>query len=72
MQDYYSMNKTTLSIALDYQPEEHHSARYINQLVENLKLKYDYQFGRPREYNLGTMLKLVLIIFQRSNKGLIH
>ncbi|KZU94829.1 Mobile element protein [Lactiplantibacillus plantarum] len=29
MQDYYNMNQTTLSIALDYQPEEHHSARYI-------------------------------------------
>ncbi|WP_236251483.1 hypothetical protein, partial [Lactiplantibacillus plantarum] len=38
MQDYYNMNQTTLSIALDYQPEEHHSARYINQLVESLKL----------------------------------
>ncbi|NSL94165.1 IS1182 family transposase, partial [Lactobacillus plantarum] len=56
MQDYYNMNQTTLSIALDYQPEEHHPARYINQLVESLKLKYDYQFGRPREYNLGAML----------------
>ncbi|WP_353726726.1 IS1182 family transposase (plasmid) [Lactiplantibacillus plantarum] len=63
MQDYYNMNQTTLSIALDYQPEEHHSARYINQLVESLKLKYDYQFGRPREYNLGTMLKLVLLAY---------
>ena len=61
MQDYYNMNQTTLSIALDYQPEEHHPARYINQLVESLKLKYDYQFGRPREYNLGAMLKLVLL-----------
>ncbi len=63
MQDYYNMNQTTLSIALDYQPEEHHSARYINQLVESLKLKYDYQFGRPREYNLGAMLKLVLLAY---------
>ncbi|WP_087852039.1 transposase [Lactiplantibacillus plantarum] len=63
MQDYYNMNQTTLSIALDYQPEDHHSARYINQLVESLKLKYDYQFGRPREYNLGAMLKLVLLAY---------
>ncbi|WP_033615596.1 transposase, partial [Lactiplantibacillus plantarum] len=38
-------------------------ARYINQLVESLKLKYDYQFGRPREYNLGAMLKLVLLAY---------
>ena len=36
MQDYYNMNQTTLSIALDYQPEEYYSARYINQLVESL------------------------------------
>ncbi|MFB9768561.1 IS1182 family transposase [Lactiplantibacillus modestisalitolerans] len=63
MQDYYNMNQTTLSIALDYQPEENHPARYINELVEQLKLKYDYQFGRPREYNLGAMLKLVLLAY---------
>lgn len=63
MQDYYNINQTTLSIALDYCPEENHPARYINQLVENLKLKYTYQFGRPREYNLGAMLKLVLLAY---------
>lgn len=63
MQDYYNINQTTLSIALDYLPEENHPARYINQLVESLKIKYDYQFGRPREYNLGAMLKLVLLAY---------
>ena len=63
MKDYYNMNQTTLSIALDYQSEGNHLARYINELVECLKLKYDYQFGRPQEYNLGAMLKLVLLAY---------
>ncbi|KIO95759.1 Mobile element protein [Levilactobacillus brevis] len=63
MQDYYNMNQTTLSIALDYLPEENHPARYINQLVESLKLTYTYQFGRPREYDLGALLKLVLLAY---------
>lgn len=63
MQDYYSMNQTTLSIALDYLPEENHPARYINQLVESLKITYTYQFGRPREYDLGALLKLVLLAY---------
>ncbi|WP_048000899.1 IS1182 family transposase [Lactiplantibacillus herbarum] len=63
MQNYYNMNQTTLSIALDYIPEENHPAQYINRLVENLKLKYEYQFGRPREYDLGAMLKLVLLAY---------
>ncbi|MFD1456732.1 IS1182 family transposase, partial [Levilactobacillus lanxiensis] len=63
MQDYYNMDQTTLSIALDYLPEENHPARYINTLVESLKLDYSYQFGRPREYDLAAMLKLVLLAY---------
>ncbi len=52
MQDYYNMNQTTMSIALDYIPEENHPARYINTQVESLKIDYNYQFGRPHEYTL--------------------
>lgn len=63
MQDYYSMNQTTLSIVLDHQPEGNHLTRYINELVESLKLKYDYQFGWPWEYNLLAMLKPVLLTY---------
>ncbi|MDM5047436.1 IS1182 family transposase [Levilactobacillus brevis] len=63
MQDYYNMNQTTLSITLDYLPEENHPARYINQFVESLKLTDTYQFGRPREYDLGALLKLVLLAY---------
>ncbi|WP_232842699.1 IS1182 family transposase, partial [Lactobacillus sp. HBUAS51381] len=63
MQSYYNMNQTTLSIALDYVPEENHPARYIDTLVESLKIDYHYQFGRPREYDLAAMLKLVLLAY---------
>lgn len=63
MQDYYNMDQTILSINLDYSPEENHPAIYINSLVESLKLKHQYQFGRPREYDLSAMLKLVLLAY---------
>ena len=46
------MNQTTMSIALDYIPEEIHPARYINTLVESLKIDYNYQSGCPHEYTL--------------------
>lgn len=53
MYNHYNINQTTLSIAIDYLPEENHPARYINQLVEQLKLEYQYEFGRPHEYDMG-------------------
>ncbi|WP_404900061.1 hypothetical protein [Levilactobacillus brevis] len=61
MQDYCNMSQITLGIASDYLPEENYPARYSNQLVENLKLTYTYRFGRPREYDLVVLLKLVLL-----------
>lgn len=30
-------------------------------MIENLSVKYHYQFGRPREYNLENLLKFVLL-----------
>lgn len=60
MQDYYNMNQTTMSIALDYIPEENHPARYINTQVESLKIDYNYQFGRPHEYTLMVFFISVL------------
>lgn len=60
---HYDINQTTLNIFLEYIPEKNHPALYINELVESLELKYDYQFGRPREYNLGAMLKLTLLAY---------
>lgn len=60
MQDYYNMNQTTMSIALDYIPEENHPARYINTQVESLKIDYNYQFGRPHEYTLMVFFCFVL------------
>ncbi len=59
----YNINQTTLNISLEYIPEKNHPALYINELVESLELKYDYQFGRPREYDLGAMLKLTLLAY---------
>lgn len=38
MQDYYNMNQMTLSVQRDYEPEENHSARYINSIVEQLEI----------------------------------
>lgn len=66
MQNYYNMNQTVLNIPLPYEPEETHPARYINQLVEELKIKNAYQFGRPRTYDLSAMLKLVLFAYTRG------
>lgn len=66
MQDYYNMNQVTLSVQLDYEPEEDHPARYINSLVEQLEIENKYEFGRPREYDLGAMLKLVLFAYTRG------
>lgn len=66
MQDYYNMNQMTLSVQLDYEPEKNHPARYINSIVEQLEITNKYEFGRPREYNLGAMLKLVLFAYTRG------
>lgn len=60
---HYNLSQTTLNISLEYIPEKNHPALYINELVEILELKYDYQFGRPREYDLGAMLKLTLLAY---------
>ncbi|WP_125760523.1 IS1182 family transposase [Companilactobacillus hulinensis] len=66
MQNYYNMNQMTLSVQLDYEPQENHPARYINALVEQLELDNSYVFGRPREYDLSAMLKLVLFAYTRG------
>lgn len=63
MHSNYNINQTSLAIALDYIPEENHPARFINDLVESLKPQYQYQFGRPHEYDLGAMLKLILLSY---------
>lgn len=66
MYTYYNMNQLTLDITTSYVPEENSTAHFINDLVEALKLREAYLFGRPRSYNLSVMLKLVLFAYTRE------
>lgn len=50
----------------DYEPEANSAARYVNDLVDSLRLRDPYLFGRPREYDLAAMLKLVLFAMTRE------
>ncbi|MDR4933991.1 IS1182 family transposase [Companilactobacillus paralimentarius] len=62
----YNIDQMTLSIPLDYKPKENHPARFINDLVESLNIEKVYSSGRPREYDLRAMLKLILFAYSRS------
>jgi len=62
----YNIDQMTLSIPLDYLPKENHPARFINDLVESLNLNETYSSGRPREYDLRAILKLILFAYSRS------
>ncbi|WCG35104.1 IS1182 family transposase [Companilactobacillus farciminis] len=62
----YNIDQMTLSISLDYKPKENHPARFINDLVESLNINEVYSSGRPREYDLRAMLKLILFAYSRS------
>jgi len=62
----YNIDQMTLSIPLDYRPKENHPARFINDLVESLNISEAYSSGRPREYDLRAMLKLILFAYSRS------
>lgn len=63
MDSYYNMNQLTLNISTAYEPALNHPAHYINQLVEGLDLPKDNLMGRPREYDLRMLLKLVLLAY---------
>lgn len=62
----YTTNQTTLVLFTDYEPEANSTARYVNDLVDSLRLRDPYLFGRPREYDLAAMLKLVLFAMTRE------
>lgn len=66
MPQQYTTNQTTLVLFTDYEPEANSTARYINDLVDSLRLRDPYLFGRPREYDLAAMLKLVLFAMTRE------
>ncbi|WP_339102065.1 IS1182 family transposase [Candidatus Enterococcus clewellii] len=66
MHTYYNMNQLTLDITTSYIPKKENTAWFINELVESLQISDPYFFGRPREYDLAAMLKLVLFAYTRS------
>ncbi len=55
------MNQLTLDLSTSFSPKENHVAVFINELVEALQINELYLFGRRREYDLGAMMKLVLL-----------
>lgn len=60
------MNQLTLELSTSFSPKENHVACFINELVETLQINEPYIFGRPREYNLSAMMKLVLFAYTRE------
>ncbi|WP_454093193.1 transposase [Glutamicibacter protophormiae] len=60
------MNQLTLDLSTSFSPKENHVAVFIHELVEALQINDPYLFGRPREYDLGAMLKLVLFAYTRE------
>jgi transposase len=66
MQQNYNTHQSALDITTAYLPKKDHVAWEINRLVESIKIDEPYLFGRPRQYNLSSMLKLVLFAYSRS------
>lgn len=66
MHTNYNMNQLTLDITTSYIPKKDSTAWFINELVESLEITDSYLFGRPRNYDLSAMLKLVLFAYTRS------
>lgn len=62
----YNINQLTLNISTDYLPEKNHLVWFIHDLVESLALKNTYLFGRPRDYSLKMLLKLLLFAYARG------
>ncbi|WDF82966.1 transposase [Lacticaseibacillus pabuli] len=66
MRNHYNMNQTSLSISTEFLPAAGHEARYINDLVDAMQYEDLYITGRPREYDLRAMMKLVLFAYLRG------
>lgn len=62
----YNINQLTLNLSTEFIPKENHVACFINELVESLQINDPYLFGRPREYDLSALLKLVLFAYTRE------
>lgn len=48
-----------IELSKAYVPEKGHVTHFINDLIESLKIKPPYIFSRPKEYDLGMLLKLL-------------
>ena len=66
MRNQYNMNQASLSMTTEFSPENGHEARYINDLVDAMSYEDLYITGRPREYDLRAMMKLVLFAYLRG------
>lgn len=55
-----------LEFSTSYEHKKENTAWFINELVEKLEISEHYLFGRPREYSLSMMLKLMLFAYTRS------
>ncbi|MGO4939573.1 transposase [Fundicoccus sp. Sow4_D5] len=62
----YNINQFKLDISLDYMPEKHPITHFINGLVDSLEIHPPYECGRPREYSLAAVLKLLLFAHTRG------
>lgn len=62
----YNINQLTLNLSTEFTPKENHVACFINELVESLQINEPYLFGRPRDYDLSALLKLVLFAYTRE------
>ncbi|MGF3227408.1 transposase [Facklamia sp. P12932] len=55
-----------MEISYAYIPEEAHVVHFIDGLVNQLAIDHPYVFGRPREYPLSAVLKLILFAYTRE------
>lgn len=63
MDIHYKMNQSTSDISTLFIPKEDHVVCFINDLVKSLQVLDSYIFGRPREYDLDSLLKLILFAY---------
>ncbi|MHA8137978.1 hypothetical protein ACYATM_02705, partial [Lactobacillaceae bacterium Scapto_B20] len=59
----YNMNQTSLNLSTEWKPKDNNPVVIINKIVEGLKINSTYTFGRPRDYDLRSLLKLVLFAY---------
>ncbi|WP_353340415.1 transposase, partial [Apilactobacillus micheneri] len=50
----------------NWQPQDNHQVKIIDQIVETIGFKEKYIFGRPRKYDLRSLLKLTLFAYSKG------